>query len=158
MENFALNTLRIIKHNVRHWNSTKNSVITSYSEFNPHIVLINSYGLKDKERLKIPGYQVYKINNTNDIHDGSAIAVKQTLQHKFDNDFDTDFLAIEVHTTLGKIKIVTTYLPPHRAFLPFTDIHKLLSNNIPTFIISDLNAQHQSRSHGPLGSKFPYFS
>ena len=57
------------------------------------------------------------------------------------DDFDTDFLAIEIETSLGPIIIATTYLPP-RPFLPYTDMHKLLSNSIPTYILGDFNGRH----------------
>jgi len=42
----------------------------------------------------------------------------------------------------------TTYLPPRRPFLPYTDMHRLLSNNIPTYILGDFNGRHTA-----LGSK-----
>ncbi len=38
--------------------------------------------------------------------------------------------------------IATTYLPPRRPFLPFTDVYRLLNNNIPTYILGDFNARH----------------
>ena len=57
------------------------------------------------------------------------------------DDFDTYFLAIEIKTSLGPIIIATTYLPP-RPFLPYTDMHKLLSNSIPTYILGDFNGRH----------------
>ncbi len=43
------------------------------------------------------------------------------------------FLAVEIDTSLGPIQIATPYLHPRRLFLPYTDMHRLLSNNIPTF-------------------------
>lgn len=46
-----------------------------------------------------------------------------------------------LETSLGKISLATTYLPPRRAFLPFPDIHKLAYNNHPTYIIADMNAR-----------------
>ncbi len=55
----------------------------------------------------------------------------------------TDVLAVEIETNLGPIIISTTYLPPRRPFLPFTDIYKLLNNNIPTYIIGDFNGKHK---------------
>ena len=138
-----MNTLKVLQHNVRHWRTNKNSLINSYMEFNPHIILINSHGVKDNDTLKIPGYYIHKINSCNEINDGSAIAVKHNIQYKIDDDFDTDILAIEISTSLGKFKIATTYLPSRRAFLPFTDFHKLLSDNTPTFIVGDFNARHR---------------
>ncbi len=42
------------------------------------------------------------------------------------------------------IIISITYLPPRRPYLPFPDMHRLLSNNILTYIIGDFNATHRS--------------
>lgn len=119
-------------------------MIHSYSDFNPHIILVNSHGLKSNESLKIPGYHVHKVNSSNDVNDGSAIAIKRNMEYKLDDSFDTDFLSVEIDTSLGKIVISTTYLPPRRAFLPFTDLHKLLSNSKPTSILGDFNARHRT--------------
>ncbi len=64
------------------------------------------------------------------------------MQHKLLDDFDTYFLAIEIHTTQGPILIATTYLPPRRPYLPFPDMYRLLNNNIPTLILGDFNCSH----------------
>lgn len=40
------------------------------------------------------------------------------------------------------------YLPPRRPFLPFTDVHRLLNNNIPTYIIGDFNGRHRHFGNG----------
>ncbi len=47
-----------------------------------------------------------------------------------------------METNLGPIMVTTTYVPPRKPFLPFTDIYRLLNNNIPTYIIGDFNARH----------------
>ncbi len=98
--------------------------------------------MKTNEELKIPGFRVYKVNYSGNLSDGSAIAIKYNIRHKLIDDFDTDFLAVEIDTSLGPVVIATTYLPPRRPFLPFTDMHRLLSNNIPTYLLGDLNARH----------------
>lgn len=94
--------------------------------------------------MKIPGYRVYKVNYTEEQSDGSAIAIKHNINHKLFDDFDTDFLAVEIDTNLGPIIIATTYLPPRRPYLPYTDILRLLSNTVPTYILGDFNARHTS--------------
>ncbi len=110
---------------------------------NPDIILINSHGLKNDSKLKIPGYCTYQINSTNSISDGSAIAVRYNVQHKLKDDFITDFLAVELQTTLGPIMVATTYLPPRRPYLPYPDMYSLLNNSIPTYIIGDFNGSHR---------------
>lgn len=76
--------------------------------------------------------------------DGSAIAIKHNLQHKLFDDYDTDFLAVELQTALGPIIVATTYLPPRRPYLPFTDMYKILNNIIPAYILGDFNGAHKS--------------
>ncbi len=124
------------------WRTNKQSLVNNYLETNPDIILMNSHGLKNNESLKIPGYACHKINSEEAINDGSAIAVKHNLKYKLLDDFDTDFLAIEIHTTQGPIVLATTYLPPRRPYLPFPDIYKLVNNNIPTLILGDFNCTH----------------
>ncbi len=135
--------LVIIQHNVLNWNTNKYSLIENYLRISPHLILINSHGQKSKETLKIPGYKVYKANYSESIADGSAIAIKHNIPHKLYDDFDFDVLPVEIQTNLGPIIISTMYLPPRRPFLPFTDMHRLLSNNIPTYIIGDFNGRHR---------------
>lgn len=92
----------------------------------------------------------YNINYTEELSDGSAIAIKYNIKHKLYGDFDTDFLAVEIETNLGPIIISTTYLPPRRPFLPYTDMHKLQSTNIPTCMLGDFNGRHavfENRDH-----------
>ena len=49
---------------------------------------------------------------------------------------------MEIETSLGPIIVATTYLPPRRPFLPYTDMHRLLSNSVPTYILGDFNGRH----------------
>ncbi len=114
---------------------------------NPDLILLNSHGVKSSEELKIPGYKVYKINYSENVSDGSAIAVKYNIKHKLYDDFDTDFLAVEIETT---------YLPPRRPFLPYTDMHMLLSISIPTYILGDFNGRYTllgNRDNNAVGKK-----
>ena len=51
--------LRVIQHNVLSWQNRKFDLCNTYRQFDPDIVLINSHGLTDETRLKIPGFRVY---------------------------------------------------------------------------------------------------
>ena len=137
-----MDTIKIMQHNVAHWRTNKTTLIQTYNEINPDIILINSHGLKSSEQLKIHGYITYKVNSSEELHDGSAILIKQNIEHRIDDDFITDILLIKIETINGPINFATTYLPPRRPYLPFPDIHKIMSNNNPTYLIGDFNAKH----------------
>lgn len=137
-----MDTLKILQHNVLHWQNRNFNLTNTYMEINPDIILINSHGLKNNENINIQGYSCFTKNIYNEINDGIAILVKKKLKFKINDDYITNFLEIIIETTTGKVSIVTTYLPPRRAYLPFPDMHKLISNNHPTYIIGDMNAQH----------------
>ena len=137
------NTLKVLQHNVLHWRTHKEALTINYLQHNPDIILLNSHGLKTNEPLKIQGYNTFKVNYTEEANDGSAILVKHNIQYKIIDNFDTDFLAVKLETDWGPIIISTTYLPPRRPYLPFTDMYSLASQSIPVFILGDFNASHR---------------
>ncbi len=116
-ENFLISfNLKIIQHNILNWKTNKQTLLPNYITNDPDIILLNSHGLKSNEELKIPGYRTYKINYSESLSDGSAVATRYNIKHKLYDDFDTDFLAVELDTSLGPIIIAATYLPPRRPF------------------------------------------
>lgn len=137
-----MDTITIIQHNVHTWKTNKFLLTNTYLQNNPDIILLNSTGVKDTETIKIYGYNTHKINSDNTLHDGSAILVKNSIEYKITDDFDTDILQVTISTSTGPINIATTYLPPRRPYLPITDFHRLITQNTPTYIIGDLNARH----------------
>ena len=44
-------------------------------QLDPHIILLNSHGVKTDQQIKIMGYGTHKINSTNENNDGSAILI-----------------------------------------------------------------------------------
>ncbi len=82
------------------------------------------------------------MNHTESLSDGSAIAIRYDIMYKLFDDYDTDFLAVEIETTLGSIIISTTYLLPRRPYLSLTDMYRLLNNGVLTYIIGDINGRH----------------
>ena len=137
----------IVQHNVQHWSTKKFNLSHTYHSINPHIILINSHGMKEEETLKLQGYITYKINSTQERNDGNAILIKNNIKHKVDKDYITDVLEVIIDTDIGEVGIATTYIPPRRAFLPFPDFHRLATKHRPTYIIGDLNAGINSQGH-----------
>lgn len=137
----------ILQHNTLHWETNKPNFTHTYQQVNPDIILLNSHGIQSHETLHIKGYNTYLKKNSNQKYDGSAILVKSNIKHKIIDDYITYVIELRVETPIGTISIATTYLPPRRPYLPFPDIHKLLHNNHPTYIIGDLNAKHRLLGH-----------
>lgn len=74
------NKLTILQHNVAHWKAYIYILLNTYREINPHLILINSHGLKSEEILKIYGCTSHKVNTSNELHDGSAILIKSDIK------------------------------------------------------------------------------
>lgn len=138
-----METITILQHNVQYWPTRRFNLTNTYLKINPDIILINSHGITDNAPLKLQGYQSYSTNKFNEIHDGIAILIRNNIKYTIQDDFITNVLQVTIETTLGKISLATTYLPPRRPYLPFPDIHKIASNHFPTYLLADLNAHHR---------------
>ena len=116
-----MNRITILQHNVLKW--TKNRSIqlcNAYRHIGPDVILINSHCLKSDESLKIFPYTVYKRNRREEAGaDGVAIAIRRGIKYRIFDDFHDEFLAVEIDTSLGPVRLATGYLPPRRGYLPF---------------------------------------
>lgn len=145
----APSTLRILQHNVLSWTSVrKNELYNIYKDIDPDILLINSHGKKDSERIKIFQYQVYQKNYTEELHDGVAIAIKNGIRHTIIDDLDENYLGIKVETTLGMILVATGYQPPRRPMIPNQNLLRIFRHQIPVIFAGDVNARHRNYGHG----------
>ena len=125
----------------------KNELYNTYISENPDVILLNSTGVRNQEKIKIFQYNVYQKNKYNEPRAGIAIAIKRNIKHKLIDDFQEDVLAIEIETSRGPVVLCTTYLPPRRQIFPYQDILKVARRNSPAYIIGDLNAKHPTLSH-----------
>lgn len=142
------NTITIMQHNVLSWTYQKRMEYGNlYRIQDPDIILINEHGRKEDERIKLFQYNVYQKNHLNEHHAGVAIAVKRGIQHQILDDFDEDYLAIKVATTLGPLVIGTGYQPPRNHQLPMNTILRLFRQQDPVIFAGDLNARHHVLNH-----------
>ena len=140
--------LLIIQHNIIHWEfKRRNELYNIYMTFDPDIILLNSTGVTDCNKMKIFNYNVYQRNTLSERHSGIAIAIRKNIPHKLLDNFQEDFLAIQVDTNRGPIVVSTAYLPPRRPYLPYQDFMKVIRKNIPVYFIGDLNAKHRFIGH-----------
>ena len=135
--------LTVLQHNVLHWShDRRNELCNTYRLHDPDIILINSHGLTDSQRIKIFPYNTYQTNKSGQRNDGVAIAIKSTITHKLIENLAPEIIAVEVNTTHGPIIIATLYLPPRRPYIPYPDLNQLLRQHKPVYILGDWNANH----------------
>lgn len=143
-----MDTLTIIQHNVLHWSFQRRQELSNlYISLSPDVILLNSTGMPDTDRIKIWNYVTYQSNASGENNSGVAIAIKRGIPHRFLDDFDHDVRAVEVQTIRGPVIVATTYLPPRRPIFPSQDIMRLMRKPIPAYIFADLNAVHTSLGH-----------
>lgn len=139
----ARNTLKVLQHNVLAWTFQKrNEFCNLYRLEDPDVILLNEHGRKEDERIKIFNYEVYQRNHRNELHAGVAIAVKKGIEHTILDDYDEDYLAVKVATSLGPIIISTGYQPPRNPLLPINTILRIFRRQEPVIFAGDLNARH----------------
>lgn len=135
-----MNKVIIIQHNVLHSETRKHNLINTYLDINPHIILINGHGMKQKEHIKVPGFITYQLSSSDELHDGCTLLIRSHIKHKLDNNYITDFKDISFETEIGDINIATTSLPPRRPYLPFPNSHKIFHENNPSYLLANMNA------------------
>ena len=134
--------LTIHYHNVLHWSSRRHELCNEIYRTDPDIILLASHGQANSSKIKIQHYKCYQRNKEGVRNDGVAIAIKRNLHHKILDDFDQEFLAVEVDTTKGPVVFATCYLPPRRPYIPYPDLLYLLSLRKPVYLLADMNARH----------------
>lgn len=144
-----MNRLKIIQHNTLSWTQErKNELSDLYRESNPDIILLNSHSRKSPANIKIYPYTTYQSNKLNELNDGVAIAIKSNIKHTIIDNFDEEFIAVEIETSLGPIIIGTCYLPPRRPYVPYGDITRFLGHNKPVYLLCDFNGRHRILGNG----------
>ena len=143
-----LSTIKIIQQNVLKWTfSRRNELRNHYMKMDPDIILLNSTGLRDSERIKIFNYNIYQRTVQEEEHARIAIAVKQDIRQQLLDNFRDDMLAIELETRKGPIIISTLYQPPRRDYYPTENLTRLMRKNKPVYILADINARHAFVGH-----------
>ena len=149
-----MNTITIIQHNINGWNNKRFELYNTYRHINPDIILLNHTGTIDDEQIRLQHYQTYTKNTSNRRFNGTAIAIKSTIEHKIIDDTQTDLLAINIQTRQGIITIATDYVNPNAEGLNLTDYMHIIRRNNPVYILGDLNARHSFLGHSnpnPVG-------
>ena len=104
-------------------------------------MLLQDHGLRNNSKLKLWNYSVIQQNKTNELHDGTAIAIRKDLKYTEESSFIEEMQAINLLTSRGNITIATAYQPPRRSHLLREDFTKLFRRCNPTFLLADLNAR-----------------
>ena len=149
-----LQEIKILQHNVQHWSKERAVELGNYyRKEDPDIILLNSTGMKNQDKINIYNYNVTKRNTLDEMHAGVAIAVKKNIKYCLIDDFRDDILGVKVETTKGPIMILTTYCPPRRNYMPTGEIENKLQMNIPVYFAGDLNARLPALGYGDTNNK-----
>ena len=140
--------IKIVQHNIVKWTyNRRNELYNIYAKENPDIIILNSTGIPDTERIKMYTYKTYQKNKEGEEHAGVAIAIKQNIKHRIIDDYDADVRAIEIETARGPIQIATTYWPPRRDEIPYQEIINTARKPLPVYFLGDFNARHPFIGH-----------
>ena len=140
----ARRKLTVLQHNVLHWGGgRKISLANAYLAVNPDIILLNSTGIPDTEKIKIYPYTFYQQNRSGRTNDGVAIGVKLNIKHRIAKDYRSETMSITIETAQGDLTLATSYLPPSRPYVPMQDFVRLASTQHPCYLLGDLNANHR---------------
>ena len=144
-----LQYIKVLQHNVQHWSRARSIELGNfYRKENPGVILLNSTGMTDRDRITIYNYNVTSRNLLNEAHAGVAIAVRKDLQYRIVDDFNDDILGAQLETTRGPVMILTNYSPPRRNYIPTAEIENKLQKNMPVYFVGDLNASLPAMGYG----------
>ena len=136
--------IKIIHHNVLKWTGNRASELYNiYRLYDPDLILLNSTGKKQEEKIKLFGYKVYQKNYYNENSAGIAMAIKPNIKHKIIDHYNGDILGMELETNKGKITVATAYIPPRRNLDELQSLISMARKTMPTYFFADLNARHR---------------
>lgn len=136
-------SLKILQHNVRTWHLHRFALYNIYRHIDPDLIILNSHGNTDAQRIKLYNYTVLQTNLQQTQHDGAAIAVRNSIPFQRVHGLSRETLAVEVGLEFDSVVVATLYNPPRRNNLPTQDILRLANLNKPMIILADFNARHR---------------
>ena len=107
------NSWTIFHSNIRGYNSKKESLNTILNKVNPNIITLNEHGLKNKQKLKIPGFNSYTRNRVNQQGGGVSTSIveaeKQSAVKVTDGDNSNEFIVTRHGQFKRPINIINVY-------------------------------------------------
>ena len=120
----------------------------AYSKINADVILIAHTGLENDDKLKLHPYISYQHKSLDTSWAGVAVLIKPEIEHKLIRDvFYQDTMAVQIETTTGSIILATCYHPPRLGYPPFSDLDWLADQELPTYLLADLNCHHPTFPH-----------
>ena len=114
--------------------------------------MLNSIS-KQNSNIKILNYNVHIKNYMDENQSGVAIGVRKDINYKILDDFNDDFIGVQIEAIRGPIVIYTTYIPPRRNYLPIGDFKRAAQRTMPVYIIGDLNTQSPITGYNYFNNK-----
>ena len=148
-----MEAIHIIQHNINTWHNKRYELYNTYRHLTPDIILLNDIG-NTTSPIRLQGFNVYQRKSNNNVHGGTAIAIKRSIPHTIEDKFITDLIAVTIDTRQGPITIATDYIPPVVQTLNTVDYNSLFMRQNPVYLLADLNAKHPIFDHNyrnPIG-------
>ena len=146
MNTINLNEIKLVNWNANGIKSKKSTVIEFLSRHKISIACITETHLKNSDKFKINGFNVYRTDrNSTHSSGGVAILIKNNIQHHqstIPDMINLEAIAITVSTDGHDIKIIAAYNPPNKK-IQSQDISELFKDK-PTILLGDLNSKHQT--------------
>ncbi|CAL4099528.1 unnamed protein product, partial [Meganyctiphanes norvegica] len=131
--------------NVQHWTNDKHAALTAHLTINnPDILFTFTSRTKEQGPIKIPFYNTFSTNKTNEQHAGCGIAIRKGIIFELLNNFHHDTIGAKINTQQGPIILMTSYAPPRQQFLPNQDLEYMMHHQTPVLFAGDLNARHST--------------
>lgn len=109
--------IKVLQWNIKGYVNNYSELQTLIKSHKPQIISLQETHLKTINNIPIPiNYKVYISKSTTNSFGGSALIVRNSIQHEhinIDNTFDT--VALTIHSKI-KFTIYSTYLSPNTAF------------------------------------------
>ena len=114
----AIRTLTFIQNNVVHWLINFLSLLNTYRTKDPDIILINSHGNSNENKIEVSNYNIIQTNSTGEGNDGCAICINKTISCQQIESLSLDITAIRIPLEHEQLTITTFYSPPRKENLP----------------------------------------
>ncbi|GBM62149.1 putative RNA-directed DNA polymerase from transposon X-element [Araneus ventricosus] len=120
------------------------------AEMQPDVIALQETHLNPGDKLKIPNYTAYRTDRTTHRGGGTALLLKNSIDHHPTTIASTSFEDTSANLDLpnnNNISITSIYRPPHGR-INTQELDRLFSQSSKAIVVGDYNAKHPAWSVG----------